>query len=296
VRFNSASDRIAGESGFTLLEVLIAIAIMSAIAVSIYQITTKTFELREKLMAEGEFYNGIRMAVGVMDRDVSMIYSPMVMVPEPPPQQAAPPPPGDPNGAPAAPPPGPPELIKPMSPEELAAAMGNDAGRMSSRFWMEAIHRSGIRPSRFQGTDTKLSFISVSNIRVYKESPESEFIKVDYGVEDDKTPGAEQGTRVLVKKVTPNAFDDDETVTNVRQKFWKTYLLLPGIKKIAFRYYRAEKEQWQNSWDSDGGDTKFKYPDIVEISLEVSGPTRLHFEGKYYMRPETFLRGVIPSG
>ena len=66
--------------GFTLLEVLIAMAILVFIAFSIYQATTQTFRLRDILSTEGAFYNNIRFATTVMWRDLSMIYSPLITI------------------------------------------------------------------------------------------------------------------------------------------------------------------------------------------------------------------------
>jgi prepilin-type N-terminal cleavage/methylation domain-containing protein len=300
------------QGGFTLLEVLISVAILSAIAFMVYRISTKSFQIRQKVGDDGDFHNGIRMALGVLERDVSLLYTPMVQVPEParpgPAQQSAPGGAslagGGPGGgasyetpsAEMAGPANPFDLIRPMTPEEVAEAMGADAGRVSSRFWLEAIHRSGIRPSRFQGFETKMSFVTVSHIRMYKEALESDFARVEYLLEDDRSAGAEPGTRVLIKKVTPNAFEDEEGGLNVRQKLWRTYPLLSGIRDLTFRYYRKERNEWRTTWDSDALDSKYRYPDVVEVELRVLGPSRLSFEGKFQMRPETFPRGVPPSG
>src|SRR5215213_6023098 len=69
------------QAGFTLLEVLISISILVFISFGIYQATTNTFRLRDVLMNEGDFYNGIRMASSVVQRDVALIYSPALILP-----------------------------------------------------------------------------------------------------------------------------------------------------------------------------------------------------------------------
>lgn len=269
------------EAGFTLLEVLISIAIMTAIAAAIFQITTKTFELRDKVMQESDFFNGIRMSMGIVDRDISLLYSPIIMVPDDPKQQG-------------------PLSGQPMTPEELNAIMGNDQGRASTTYWTEAVHKTGIRPSRFQGTDVKMSFVSASNMRVYKESNESEFIKVSYELQDDKNSGAAQGTKILVRKSNPDAFEDDESALNPRNNLWRTYYLLPGIKKFKLQYFRSDRTSspWFSSWDTDSTDTKYRYPDMVKLELEVVAPppSTLHFEGTFFFRSEIPLRGLVPSG
>jgi prepilin-type N-terminal cleavage/methylation domain-containing protein len=66
-------------AGFTLIEVLISIVILTFISLGIYQSTTETFHLREILSNEGDFYNSIRLSMNIMQRDISMIYSPTLM-------------------------------------------------------------------------------------------------------------------------------------------------------------------------------------------------------------------------
>src|SRR4051812_5370193 len=90
------SRKTAGTEGFTLIEVLIAMFILGCISLGIYQAMTGTFKLRDSLMAEGEFYNNIRMAMSLMDRDVSVMYSPTIMLDTPNP--SASPSPGAPGG------------------------------------------------------------------------------------------------------------------------------------------------------------------------------------------------------
>src|SRR5687768_12421427 len=70
------------ESGFTIIELLISIALLVIISFSIYQATTETYKLRDVLQDEGEFYNGVRMAMTIMNRDVVLLYSPLNVVPD----------------------------------------------------------------------------------------------------------------------------------------------------------------------------------------------------------------------
>jgi len=71
-------------SGFTLLEVLIAMSVLVFISYAIYQATVETYKLRDSLSTEGNFYNGIRMSTSILQRDISMIYSPLISMPDKP--------------------------------------------------------------------------------------------------------------------------------------------------------------------------------------------------------------------
>jgi hypothetical protein len=251
----------------TLIEVLIAMVVLAFIVLQLYQATAKIWEIRAALIDEGEFYNGIRMAMGIVERDVSMIYNPALILPEK-------------KGAPT-----------PAEQAELEQILNGEEGRATA-FWSPAVDKTGVRPSHFIGTDQKLSFVAVSHVRMYRESRESEFAKVTYELQDDRSEGAPAGSRMLVKTENANAFDDDERLSDKNRQ---SYPLLRGITRFRYRYYRKTKDEWVNSWDSDNADFRDQYPDIIEITLEVRGPSRLLFEGLYKMRPEIPLRGLDPS-
>ncbi|MBU6375731.1 MAG: hypothetical protein KGQ59_07035, partial [Bdellovibrionales bacterium] len=100
----------------------------------------------------------------------------------------------------------------------------------------------------------------------------------------------EPGLSTLVRSASTDVFiyneDRDEKV--------KKYKLLHGVQKIKFRYYRKDKDQWFDSWDTSSSDTSEIFPDIIELQLEVSAPRGLKYQGRYQIRPEVPLYG-IPS-
>lgn len=258
------------EAGFTLLEVLIAMAVLVFISFGIYQATTETYRLRDILTHEGDFYNGIRLAMDILRRDVSLIYSPTLIAP--PKKESS-------SGLPDA-----------ADARDMAALMSTELG-VTSNYWLPAIDKSGIRPSRFVGNDSKMSFVALSHIRIYKDAPESEFAKISYELQKDPN-NPERMT--LVKTENTNSFENDDT----RDKsFIHTYPLLHGISKLQYKYYKRVEGDWKtySSWDSDQEDFKRQYPDMIEITVSVLGPSRLSFDGIYKFRPEVPLRGLNPS-
>ena len=267
----SLSSPNNSQSGFSLIEVLIAMAVLVFISLGLAQTITSTFKLRDSIMNEGDFYNGIRLALEIVQRDVSLLYSPVVMIPKK--EQKL-----DANGLPM-----PPDAAEQ---KDLQTLLATDHGQTSA-FWAPATDRTGIRPSRFVGTDSKMTFIAISNIRIYRDSVESDFSKVTYELLPDKFDS--EGGRVLTKTESPNAFDDDERRD---KEFQRVFPLLRGISKLQYRYYKKDKNQWYSSWDSDKEDFRNVYPDIIEVTVDVRGPFRLNFEGRYRFRPEVPLRGL----
>jgi hypothetical protein len=244
--------------------------ILVFISFAIFQATTETYKLRDSLSREGNFYNEIRLSMSIVSRDIALIYSPTILVP---PKKKDP--------------------TAPAGARELEVIMSDDLGRAYT-FWGVAQDESGLRPSRFIGTDTKMTFVSASHVRIYKDSPESEFAKVTYEVKrDTKNAETNPDTMVLIKTETPNAFASDD----IKDTMSKSYELLHGIKKFQFTYYLRDGNTWKTSksWDSDKEETKNIFPDIIEISLEVKGDKNLGFEGKFKFRPEIPLDGLEPS-
>jgi prepilin-type N-terminal cleavage/methylation domain-containing protein len=258
--------------GFTLLEVLISMFLLVVISFATYQATTETFKLRDVLSTEGEFYNSIRLAVSILQRDLENAYSPVVLRPE-----------QRPRGI-----PGQDDLQLQQQQQIPPAGFGLNRDIMQSDFFSSEIDRFGIRSTRMSGTDSKLFWVNSDNMRMYRDSRESDFLKISYFLEQEKDSEYEPGSSTLVRSASPEAFIYDET----KDKSVKVYRLLHGIKKLKFRYYRKDKDQWSDSWDSESADTKESFPDIVELQIEVSAPKGLNFEGRYQIRPEVPLHGV----
>jgi prepilin-type N-terminal cleavage/methylation domain-containing protein len=273
-----------GAAGFTLLEVIISMAILVFISFGIYQATTETYRLREILSQEGDFYNGIRLAMNILERDVQMVFSPLHLVPKK--KEAAPGAPSDPFA-----PPGGAGAPQAADPADVRVAQSEKG--QTSQYWQGASDKTGIRPMHFIGSPNKLSFVSTSYIRVYKGSPFSDFAKVSYELEKDEGNTEHPEALMLVKTESPNAFEDDES----KDKFKRRYPLLRGIKSMSFRYLRRKDGSMvpSTSWDSDSSDYKNLYPEIIEVRLEVVGPLRLNFEGIYKLRPEGPLDPLDPS-
>lgn len=275
---------IHSQAGFTLIELMISIAILAMISLGIYEAVIGTFKLRDELNADGDFYTGIRLAMGIMHHDVALIYSPLIMLNQP---GAAPSP------APSAAP------VQSASTTTAAEAFQTSADlQQSFTFWSAAVDKSGLRPSRFNGKADKMTFISASNYRVYRDSPESEFTKVTYEVARDDEPAINgfkvDGSSILRRGVNANVFDNDDFKDREQTHL---YTLLRGVVKAEFAFYRWKENKLERhtTWDSDTDDFKNQIPDIIELVLELKGPSQMSFEGDYRFKPEIPIHGIFPS-
>ena len=182
------------------------------------------------------------------------------------------------------------------APPDLTSS-SDDSGQLLD-FWLPAIDKTGIRPSRFVGTPDSVTFISASHVRIYRDTPESELAKITYQVQRDETDKENPDALVLLKTESPNVFEHDDR----RDKHRRTYPILRGIRKLKFSFYRSDKGEmgrpfaWIGSWDTSKEEFKdHPYPDAIRIEVEVAGPSKLSFEGQYIFRPEAPLNGLEPS-
>jgi prepilin-type N-terminal cleavage/methylation domain-containing protein len=269
---NKRSTSQDSSAGFTLLEVLVAIFILTFISLGIFQATTQTYGLRQTLSEEGDFYNEIRLSMNIVQRDVTSLYSPIYVDPKYNPTPTAS----------SSPPPFTQQTSNPANPVDPTLAQTYD-------YWEPAIDSMGVRPSRFVGTEKKISFVANSHVRVYKETPESEFSTITYDLAKDDTNPELQ---MLVKTESTDAFTLDPRHAD---PYIRTYALLHGIKKFAYRFYRKDKDEWGPKWDTDIDEFKNIYPDIVELTVEALGPHKMLFDGRYLFKPELPLRAIDPS-
>jgi len=241
-------------------------AILVFISFAIYQAVVESYKLRVVLGDEGDFNNAIRLSMNIVQRDISMIYSPLLMA------------------APKA------TKGSGNSEAEFQQVVAQDPGLgEATRYWGAATDSTGLRPSRFVGAEGKMSFISSSHLRVYQDAPESELAKINYELQ--KSEREEDGdSYVLVKTESPNVYTEDD-----RDKMQQSYPLLYGLKSLQFAYYRKDKERWEKSWDTEKDEFKGLYPDIIRVQFEAFGPSNLSFNGNFEFRPEIPLNGIDPS-
>lgn len=244
--------------------------ILMFVSYAIVQITTSSNQAREKIQSHGEFFSRIRLSMNIMDRDISSIYSPILMLPDPE------------------------KKIDDERYNEINDLLRGAAGR-SNDFWSRIIDGTGIRPSRFQGDAEAMSFISSSHVRVYRGKKESVFMKVRYYLKEPREPNSEVRKtidgKILVKSEDVDAFNFEE---NDSQQI-KEYRILEGIQSLKFEYYDREKERWYPSWDTDREESLNRFPDVIRVSLDLKGENNLFYDGEFQFRPEIPINEFHPS-
>ena len=77
--FKPRGQKFSGrEAGLTLLEVMIAMALLAFISIAIYQATSRSFELNFKLGAESNDYSALVLSLQAVESDLSQVFTPIM--------------------------------------------------------------------------------------------------------------------------------------------------------------------------------------------------------------------------
>lgn len=238
--------------GFTLIEVLITLAILSALTLLTAQSVQQAIKNKLKIQDQMDDVSRMRDALKLLERDINLAYHyndielemNTLIEKYKKPQQA----------------PGSTALPTPPAPVNPYAAP--KAPRMDPS-------------THFMGENEKINFATMNNARTVRNSRQADFIEVGYELKDCKSLSNDRASsKCLWRRSTPYVDDD---VTRGGQEV----VLLENISEFKLRYLGKGKQDWVNDWKSGkgaDGTTKDRFPDAVEISLtlekEVKGKSK----------------------
>lgn len=253
------------QGGFTLLEVLISIALLALLSIATYQATTRSYEVNRTITGESEDFMNLSTALQVMDQDVQQIYSPLL-----------------------------PEDFEKKVPGQQRPLFVAPNQSQPSAFWSAPVRADGLRRTRFVGTRQKITFIANGNRRMEEGATQSDLIAVTWELAQDSS-----GAWTLWRAADWNAFD----YGTVPQRKATRVPVLSKISSGKFSFFRSSTNVWDDQWDSEGQLVKpeSRFPDLVKISLEVPDPvhqnTSLSWES--VLRPALLLNarpeGALPQ-
>jgi prepilin-type N-terminal cleavage/methylation domain-containing protein len=235
--------RSRSQSGFTLIEMMITIAILGTLTVLASQSIQQAIKQKVKIQEQIDDVSRMRDAMRLLEADInqayhyrdiekevtSLINKPAALVPGAPPAVATPPPLQN------------PEEAKRIDPTTF-----------------------------FVGTESSLDFVTMNNARMIRNMKQADFMEVGYSLKSCKSLSKEQSSSQCLWRRTSSWVDDDVT------KGGDEVVLLENITEFKFRYIGKGKDDWVTVWRTDnGGDTatKGKFPTAVEISLTIEQGT-----------------------
>ncbi|MEK6627579.1 MAG: type II secretion system protein GspJ [Bdellovibrionota bacterium] len=221
-------------SGFTLLEVILAITILSTLTILSTQAISRALKARTKIQAEVDDVSALRDAMRMLKADVNMAYHHRDFEKEILDQATK-------SKAPIAgapqPPPPPPREAKRSDPS-----------------------------THFMGTDNELNFVTMNAARTISNITQADFIEVGYSLKSCSNLTTKQASQCLYRRTEYLLDEDVKTGGN-------EIVMLENVTEFKLRYIGETKQDWVSTWNStsssaDAG-TKNYFPDSVEISLSI---------------------------
>ena len=240
--------------GFTLLEVIISIALMTFLAIFTAQSIQKAVQSRKKIQTQIDRDMELREAVNLVVRDIQLafnyrdinieLFNKALEAKN-----------RKPSTTPAITPGQTPTPTPSPTPDP-------DPGSGST---LEK--KEDVIVTHFMGEEDILNFSSLSRIRTQRDEPLSDQAEIGYYVDSCKSrKNRGSSSKCLWRRVSPYIDDDIK-------EGGEASVVIEGVKSLQFRYIGpGAEEEWIRNWSSDGSGQEFmkgNFPYAVEISLEV---------------------------
>lgn len=217
-------------AGFTLIEVMIAVSILATLAMLAARSIQQGIGAKVKIQSQIDDISRLRDALRLMERDINLAYHHM-------------------------------DYEKDLN-DILRKKNGNppDPPREAPR----------IDPAtHFVGASDSMSFVTMNNARMVKNSRQADFLEVGYALKDCRSADGTRSSKCLWRR-SSQVVDRDVTLGG------DEVVLLEDVNVFELQYLGKGKQDWVKTWRTDqGGDavTKNHFPQAVEITLGVSkGP------------------------
>jgi len=212
------------QSGFTLMEVLIAITILSFIMVAVVTITDSSLNMKERILMEDRESLQVETAFSRIEWDFSQIYSPLY-------------------------------FSHAMEPTNLTEEEGEvynqliDTYQSNDRFSFPSYDGLPV-PRMKTPSKTSLVFLATSNRRKLKNIKQSHFAWIKYDLITPKDSSDEDDEQlkgdVLVRYFVPNNVYSPDSIP------WdkvKAQVLLRGIESLEYEFWNPETKKWTDNMD-----------------------------------------------
>lgn len=250
------------KSGFTLLELIIAITIMAFLSLFTSQTISRAIHTKEKVQKTIDKYSTLRDALRVIERDINLAYNYQdfnaklfnLSLKERAARAQS-------SATPAATPANPANPATPPTPPTTPANPNTPA------FKEHFEQKKEFNYCAFVGSKDAMDFTSLANVRMTENQQISQQAEIGYHLKSCRRRTQQSGsTTCLWRRVAP-VIDDDPI------KGGEETVLLENVTKFELRYLGPGKQdEWIDTWiTTERGDalTKGKFPYAVEVTIEV---------------------------
>lgn len=257
--------------GFTLLEVLITLAILSTLTIFTAQAINQAIKAKMKVSDQMDEVSRMRDALRLIEGDINLAFhyldveieyaEALKRKSQPAGQQGQ-------QGQQG-------QLPNTGVPGGFAApGVANNQNVMR-----EAPRRNP--ETNFIGTEEAVNFVTSNNSRTVQNTAQADHMEVGYSVKDCRSLREGQGNSKCLWRRSSPYVDEDVTLGG------NEVVLLENVSEFKLRYIGKGKQDWTSSWRTDAqGDaaTTRKFPQAVEVSLTVEKPTGKGKSKKYSMQ------------
>jgi len=255
------------QSGFTLLEILIAIVLLSFLMIGVYSLVDGSVRTRDNTLKEDlEFVDG-ESALHRFEMDFSLIYSPLYYsVRYTPGSNAA-------SGQ------------SEQTGQTPQTPMANSLEKYQATERYPAISKKGIPvPAIMNESKESLAFFYSGNKRNFEGIKESNFAWVKYALIDDPNPsegGPGRGRAFARYHQTLNPYTPDFNWNEVRPT-----IILRNVKSLEFFFWESERKTWVDSIRSLSNQTSLRIVKVILVWVD---------QGEVEHKTERIIRALWPS-
>ncbi len=226
-------------TGFTLIEVILAITILSTLTVLTTQALSRALKAKVKIQSEVDDVSALRDTMRMIRTDLNLAYHHRDFEKEL--LDLVNKPPGPAPGVPATPP----RAIAPAVPRE-------------NKRYDPATH--------FVGTENQIDFITMNNGRTTTNAQQADFIEVGYTLKGCRNLTDPTKSSQCLFRRTQLVVDEEVNEGGTEN------VLLENISEFKVRYIGEGKQDWVSTWNtknSSDAATRSRFPQIVEVSLAI---------------------------
>lgn len=239
--------------GFTLVEVLLATAVIASLLVIVWGAVAVSFDTQAYMFGTLDQYQQVRLTVDRMSRELASAY-----ITEHANRKENLPGAEDLNDATTE------ELIAKAEEIEEALSAGGAPGERPRDSYIE---------TAFVGKDDEMHFTSFAHVRTQEDEVTSDQVEISYFVRTSRRRSDDGRLRKELVRREDVSLDDDIEDGGI------VYVLIEDVEDVEFEYWEqgnTDDEEgggkWVNRWDSRKSDQKALLPSRVRITIKVPVP------------------------
>lgn len=241
---NIRIKKLAASDGFTLIEVLISIAILSTLSLLTAQTIRQAITQKKVIQEQVNETSRLRDAMKIFEKDVNLAYHHRDWEKEIL------------------------DTVKKNKKKNNTTTANQVPTFDANGNIIQDAQDNAEAPrqdptTQFIGQENEIHFVTMNTGRIVKDLTQADFVEVGYALKDCRSIDGKTESKCLYRRTSPWV---DKDVT----KGGDEILLLENLTEFNLRYMGKGKQDWVKDWRSDqGGDgaTKGNFPWTVEVSV-----------------------------